>query len=244
MPEDNYQYAYKTSLQRISKLLKKVLPAFIMQPLRNIGTAFITPIRFSCNSGHFRSSLKNKALDRHGNVIPWYAYPAIDFIKNKDFKTKRILEFGAGQSTIWWAERSNYIKSFEEDKIWYKTLKKIIPVNVDLIYTDRSVKKNCLDFIEAQLKADEKYDLIIIDGLFRQELCKIAIAHLVDQGCIIADNSEGGGYNYQAEFKDKGFSRVDFFGHAPGVVLKQGTSFFFKNNSFIVNNDDEIENVL
>ena len=229
----------KTIIQRLFSPFKKFLPQIIHKPIRSLSTAILTPLRFSYTSGHFRSSLLNKAVDKDGISIPWYSYPAYDFLRNKDFSTKNILEFGSGQSTLWWSLKVKSIKSFEENLIWYSKVKKLVPLNVNLIYADDSDKSLCLDFIKENLKDGFLYDIIIIDGLFRNELCEIAIEKLAQDGCIICDNSEGGGYNFKQAFLGRGYSRIDFHGFSPGVVLKQSTSFFFKEKSFVFDNDTQ-----
>lgn len=70
--------------------------------VRRIGTAFLTPLSFALNSGHFKSAFAEKALSRGGKAIPWFTYPAIDFLVAKDFSASSILEFGGGQSTKFW----------------------------------------------------------------------------------------------------------------------------------------------
>jgi hypothetical protein len=50
-------------------------------------------------SGHFRSSVNGKALSQAGVPLPWYTYPAIDFLTQRDFRGRSVLEFGGGQST-------------------------------------------------------------------------------------------------------------------------------------------------
>jgi len=37
---------------------------------------------------------------------------------------------------------------------------------------------------------------------------------------------------------EKNYNRVDFYGHAPGVLLTHTTSIFFKSETFIFNNQD------
>jgi len=234
----------RTYLQKAYSPLKKALPPVLSRWLRSVSTAVITPIRFSYATGHFRSSIKNVSVNKNGEFIPWYSYPAIDFIINKDFSDKRVLEFGAGQSSLWWGKKAKYIKSFEEDLTWYTQLKTKITTNIELVYANLEPFENCLKVINDNLVNDQKYDIIIIDGLYRYELCEVAINNLAEGGVIIADNSEGTGYNFQRAFKNTGFSRVDFHGFSPGVVLRQGTSFFFKDSSFIFSNDSPIDLIL
>ena len=234
----------RTIIQKAYSPFKKILPTPIVRWIRSISTAIITPVRFSLVTGHFLSSLKNVSVNKNGEHIPWYSYPAIDFILNKDFSTKRVLEFGAGQSTLWWSKKVKFIKSFEEDLVWYTKLKSKIYPNTELIYANLNPLENCLKIVTDNLLNNEKFDIIIIDGLYRYELCEIAINNLAEGGVIIADNSEGLGYNFQKAFKNTGFSRVDFHGFSPGVVLRQGTSFFFKDSSFIFSNESPIDLIL
>nr|WP_294899496.1 hypothetical protein [uncultured Pedobacter sp.] len=232
-----------TAIQRSFIIFKKHLPTVVWKSIRSAVTAFYTPVRFGWNSGHFRSSFLNKAVDKHGAKIPWYSYPAIDFLRNKDFKNRRILEFGSGQSTFWWSERAESIMAFEENLSWYQQLSKSLNHNIHLVYADNSDMVACLSTIAESLKNQPPFDVIIVDGLYRYEACVLAIPYLKEGGVVITDNSEGEGYNFRDAFKDLGFSRVDFFGYSPGVVLMQATSFFFKDSSFIFSNDDAIDNI-
>jgi hypothetical protein len=74
--------------------------------MRRIGTAVLAPIQFSLATGHFRSSIASEALDARGKPLPWYTYPAIDFLADVDFSSQSVLEFGASQSTLWRSERA------------------------------------------------------------------------------------------------------------------------------------------
>jgi hypothetical protein len=75
-----------------------------------------------------------------------------------------------------------------------------------------------------------RYDVIVIDGLYRCEMTDIAQKLMAEDGMIICDNAEG--YGFYEAFRNSGLSRVDFYGHAPGVVLPHATSIFFKPGSF------------
>ncbi|MBC7476081.1 MAG: hypothetical protein H7263_17495 [Candidatus Sericytochromatia bacterium] len=123
----------RTPLQKAFSPIKRILASPIWQFTRSLSTAILTPLRFSYVTGHFRSSLKNISVNKSGEFIPWYSYPAIDFIINKDFSWKRILEFGAGQSTLSWGKKAKFVKSFEEDFNWYNRLKSKINLNIDLV---------------------------------------------------------------------------------------------------------------
>ena len=92
--------------------MKKLFPSWLSNPVRNVVTAVLTPITTSYRTGHFRSSLKMAAVTRQGDPLPWYTYPAIDFLKDRNYAGKTVLEFGGGQSTLWWAAHAASVVTF------------------------------------------------------------------------------------------------------------------------------------
>ena len=43
-----------------------------------------------------RSIDEKLCLDKEGNPIPWYTYPAIEYLSQFDYQDKKIFEFGCG----------------------------------------------------------------------------------------------------------------------------------------------------
>lgn len=172
-------------------------------------------------------------MDRRGHELVWYTYPAINFLENKDFTGKTILEFGAGQSTLWWSKRANQVISFENDETWGQYIHSHIPSNVSLHIVDYNNHDNIYSYLDK-----DKYDVIIIDGIDRIGCSKISVNILAEDGFIILDNSDAFGNDIIDLFRDEKISRVDFYGYAPGVISKHCTSIFFKENPFIFKGKD------
>ena len=93
--------------------------------LRNFLIAIITPIHFSIYTGHFLSSLLGKAVSAKGKPILWFTFPAIDFLTTKDFSSSDILEFGGGQSTLFWLSKAKSVTTFETDIMWKNKIEKL-----------------------------------------------------------------------------------------------------------------------
>lgn len=224
----------QTSIQKAFKPCKDYLPGWLWNPIRSLFTAMLTPVLFSLRSGHFRSSFKRSAVSAEGEPIPWYTYPCIDFLRHRSFEGKRILEFGGGQSTLWWAKRAKNIVTFEGDKNWYDKIKSSMPANVDLFLVSMDEPNRCVSEVIQILDAANygKFDIIIIDGLYRFEMIEIARKVMSDSGAIVCDDAEG--YGFYDGFKNSGFNRVDFYGYAPCVILPHCTSIFFGNASFLL----------
>lgn len=220
-------------VHRLSKAAKGILPSRVFSVVRSLGTGVLTPFAFSYQSGHINSSLKGLAVDKQGRPLPWYTYPAIELLANKNFTGRAVVEFGAGQSTLWWSERADRVLSFEDDFSWYGRLKTRVPGNVELMYTPRDASN-----VDEKLR-DQQFDVVVIDGLDRFACAQKALNVVTNDGAIVLDNSDGfwgenGSYPIIDLFRDRGFSRVDFYGHAPGVILPACTSIFFKNSCFLL----------
>lgn len=223
----------QTRVHALSRPLKTVMPRWIWDPIRRAGTALLTPIRFSWQSGHFRSSLRARAVSRDGHPLPWYTYPAIDFLAQRSFAGRAVLEFGGGQSTYWWATRAARVVALEGDAGWYRRLQADVPPHVELRLVSVASPEACVADVEAHLAAlGRRFDVVVIDGLWRTEMVDVAARVVTGAGIILVDDAEG--YGFREAFVGRGFERVDFFGQAPGVILPRCTSMYFRPGAFVL----------
>ena len=58
-------------------------------------------------------------IDKDGNPIPWYTYPAIEYLSQFDYSDKEIFEFGCGYSSMFWANRAKKVTSIEDNINWF-----------------------------------------------------------------------------------------------------------------------------
>ena len=250
-----------TTNPNLAARLQRLLPLRLYIFLRNLASAILTPILFSRRTGHFRSSLRARSVDRHGHPIPWYTYPAFDFLAGKDYTGKRILEFGAGHSTLWWMQRVAEVTGIEGSEAWVAILQnKIAQQNRDSQQSrarEEAVSPNvtlhlmrsATDDLRPVLKG-RQFDLIIIDGPDGTGCNRAQAAqYIIDMnllalgGAVIFDDSEGSfdtpGNEWQRSaeninyFRQHGFQRVDFFGYAPAQLQWRCTSIFFKAPCFL-----------
>ena len=85
--------------------------------------------QFLTTTGWLRSVRENAALDANGPV-PWFTYPAIRQLARMIRADWRVLEFGSGNSTLWWAQRVAAVVSVEHDPVWVERLRSAAPSNV------------------------------------------------------------------------------------------------------------------
>lgn len=218
------------------------MPRRLFQGLRTAGNAVLTPALFSYYTGHARSAWAGRAVDRRGGPLPWYTYPAIDLLAAKDLAARDVLEFGAGQSTMWWAGRARSIVSCEGDAGWYGELTSRVPGNASLHLT-RDLP-TVLRLLEGR-----RFDVIVIDGpdvvgLERAVCAEYAPGWLREGGAIVLDNSDGawspdGRFVIMDRFRSLGYQRVDLYGWSPGNIASGCTSIFFRGACFLFAGEED-----
>jgi hypothetical protein len=211
-----------------SGLLKRILPKPVWEPIRSLATCILAPIRFSVGTGHAKSSFLMQAVDRNGNPIPWYTYPAIDFLAQRNYQTKSVLEFGSGQSTFWWASRAKSVLSIEENVDWLTKIRSQVPNNVEM----RHIMPDIRMLTEFMRFRDTKFDVIIVDGNLRRQATALSFEYLKPGGALILDNAEG--FGLFEEIKSRACKKMDFYGFAPGVLLRHCTSIVFVDDCFLL----------
>lgn len=218
--------------------LAKILPKPVYRFFTKVASAFFTPLHFSLESGHFKSSWLKKSVSKNGDPIPWYTYSLIDFLQHKDLSNKVVLEWGGGQSSFWWAIKAKLVVTIESNKDWFDYLQKLNRFkNLKLNFIDATGEDFSPDFIKESVSKTgiEKFDIIVIDGMERAKLVEPSIEMLNEGGIIIIDDSER--YDFSQTFAAHGFSRIDFYGYAPGVLFPKCSSVQAKDISLICSNN-------
>lgn len=181
--------------------------------------------------GWFKSRLKLSAMSKSGGPLPWYTYPAIDYLEQLDFSEKSVFEFGCGNSTLFWAVRCKQVTSVENDTIWFEKVNNSLPSNVAMcLRTDEANYSNAI------CELGHAPFVVVIDGLFRAACAASALAKIDPSGLIILDNSERGNWDVDTMeacrilASDERFLRVDFYGLGPINDYAWTTSCYVSRN--------------
>lgn len=221
---------------QIYSIIKKIMPIFVAKKIRALATAILTPLEFSLRSGHFKSSLYGRAVDKKNQPIPWLTFPTVDLLNVKDLSNSTILEFGGGQSTFFFQKRALRVMTFEADKGWMEFISKKQSKNLILEHIEEETPKFQLTEIRKKLAQhqffEHQFDIIIIDDMCRRELLKFATEFISPDGIIIYDNSESYPIctKVNLELVESGYLRLDLYGYCPGVIKKHCTSLYFKQS--------------
>lgn len=191
------------------------------------------------------SSLYGLSIDHNHQPIPWFSYPAIDYLKNKLQKNFRIFEYGCGSSSLFFSQYCQKVISLETNQIWFQVLSEKITKQYNFIQ-ESSITKSLITS-SAQQSASEKTPLNIPTKKFKKNTHELEII-LMDNG-LQNPNYQ----NYVNLFKEKfdiilidslkryqcAINVINALNHGGIIILddSQRSNYqkifdFFKNNNF------------
>ena len=177
--------------------------------------------------GWFKSVLFRNSINGNGDSVPWYNYSAIHFINSRLKKTFRVFEYGAGNSTLWLSDKVKEVFSVEHSEEWVELLKKRqLPQNVTIIK-----KTDSTDYAN-EIKFHGNFDIVIIDGRWRDQCFTVCSEAIKPETVIIWDNSDREEYTEKKPMLKKlGFKELVFKGVAPATYLFTTTSILYKKEN-------------
>lgn len=158
-----------------------------------------------------------ECMDKNDEPIPWYTYSAIEYLNQFDFSKSSIFEYGCGYSSLYWSRCAKKIVSVENNIEWANRIIQMDKSNLSVKYKRED---DMYGYVNSILEEAEFYDVIIIDGLYRDKCAENAVKKIAKNGIIILDNSDRANYDLEymraAEcLKQLDFIQVDFHGIGP-----------------------------
>lgn len=204
------------------------MPSTTLRRLRDYSRALTGTVHnaltLSRTLGQARSMAQGKSVDAQGNPVPWFTYPAIEYLRQLDFSAKTVFEFGAGGSTLFWGQRAQHVIAVEHDPAWCMSVQAAAGPNVKLVLAEDE------DAYAAAIRATEQqFDVISIDGWYRGACVAPALDHLAAGGMIILDNADWLPQTC-ARLRDADLLEVDFSGFGPICPWTWTTSAFFSRD--------------
>lgn len=238
---------YERNLPKACELIKSAIHQGINLQGRNIVYAHVLLLsknwpeitmllpkntNFFATSGWLASVSVGRPVNSEMLPIPWLSYPAIDYLDTLVKRDWKVFEWGAGNSTLWWASKVQSVNSVEDNENWVKELQAKLPHNASVLY-----RQTQEDYVQAINSFEDGYfDVIVIDGSHRNCCAKESINKLSKSGIIIFDNSDGSQYSEGVIYlTQQGLYRLDFWGLIPAYLYKNCTSLFLKDPKVMQN---------
>jgi hypothetical protein len=148
------------------------------------------------------------AKDGHGGFVlsdtcweefrPWFRPAATDFLVSTLPAGAKVLEWGAGSSTVFWARQGYHVTSLELDGEWYHTVQRELDLQglsalVNLIYfcPQADAMKRLQDYADhALVLPAASFDLVVVDGRNRNRCLGNSRFLVKEGGLLCLDNSE------------------------------------------------------
>lgn len=177
-------------------------------------------------TGFIKSHQYIQPIDNKKAPIPWMNYAMVEFLNERLNKGLDLFEYGAGFSSIWFAERLNRVVSIEYDKAWRKQVEDLLaPVsNAELVFQEVGE-----DYINGAAKTGRKYHLVLVDGRERVACAKASFNSLTEDGVLILDDSDRA--EYQEVFtiaEDLGFKNLRISGLKPFSFFREESTIFYR----------------
>lgn len=178
--------------------------------------------------GHLRTVRSGMSVDASGQPLPWYTYPAIEYLKQFDFTSRSVFEYGSGSSTLFWSKVAARVVSVEDNDEWFAVVKRRVPPHCTLL-----LEPDLKRYVDVIHQFGRDFDVIVVDGAARGQTrlkcARAAIDHLRAGGLIILDNSDWLPESARV-LRESGLLQVDMSGFAPITGNTQTTSLFFERS--------------
>lgn len=168
--------------------------------------------------------------------LPWISYEAIHLLDDFLSPTSRVLEFGSGMSTIWYAKSKAQVYSVEDYRPWHDKISLILQArglnNVHYQFAD-----NPGEYQSFMNDDTEGFDLIMVDGNYRSACIAGSVKLLKPGGILYLDNSD------KHSTSQGGDTRLDeeyalSFAQKKGATITYITDFaptqFFVNQALLI----------
>lgn len=146
--------------------------------------------------------LRTAIHDHRHPEAPWFSPAAVRLLR-RALNGGAGFEWGSGRSTKWLAQRLDSLVSVEHDPRWFSEVSRQLEdakvSNVELLHVASEHPAESAHGVDFPVKpryaaaidgyADEAFDFIVVDGLYRQLCIASAVPKLKPGGLLLADDT-------------------------------------------------------
>jgi hypothetical protein len=223
-------------------LLRRILPATLYRLVRSAFMTVFTPTAYAAEHGYYRSALRRSVVGGRGEPAPWLTFPLTAFLDTKSFASRTVLEFGSGQSSLWWSRRADRVLALETDPDWTRRVRAEAPANLVVadVALEHPDQQSFVDEVD-RVTDGSRYDVVVVDGGDRVKALHAASRFVTDDGIIITDDldlfrTDPDWVGALDALRAEGFGSIDFYGLAAGAPFtrrRRCSTMFFRDGAFI-----------
>jgi hypothetical protein len=176
--------------------------------------------------GYIESIMGGRPM-RNGLPVPLLTFPFLDFFESHDWKEFRLIEFGSGNSTIYFESKFAKIHSFETNPEWYENVRrKLVEVEYQLISVED------LHMGNFDIKPWSGPTMALIDSACNRRRVASRLLEKMRPEIVVLDNSEWY-QNTTQDLVNSQYLHVPFWGLKCSEHWESCTSIFFDMNANI-----------
>lgn len=119
-----------------------------------------------------------RTLDEKGITMPWWTRPSLEWLLTLPLREMVVFEYGCGASSMWFLRNCKIAFGVDHNLEWLPNR------------PGYKLAKSATEYIEEATRLVNKYDLIVIDGIYRDDCTEYALKSLLPGGYLIIDNFE------------------------------------------------------
>ncbi len=179
--------------------------------------------------GIIESQLRNEPVDSAGNPLPWLSMPAIAFLEARVSLGLSVLEYGSGNSTLWWSRHADRVVCVEHDAAFHARLAPRLPNNVTYLLVTDTMNGA---YEQAPARFGRVFDVVVIDGARRYECAQACLPLLKEKGVVIFDNADRQEVvPGLAHLREQGFRCLELRGLCALQVWSNTTAIFYRDRN-------------
>ena len=160
-------------------------------------------------------------VERHASPVdlgvPWWPYSVVAWLAGELTPGARVVEFGAGGSTVWLAKLGAHVKAAEFHDEWARRVREAAPSAIVIACPADSYPRLMHE------EADATLDLVTVDGGDRVECVRCALPKVRPGGLLLLDDSQFQDCAPAIELLQS-WERRDFWGLKPSQLWPARTS--------------------
>ncbi len=145
---------------------------------------------------YLRDRSTEKTYRRTHPGVPWVAPAAVEFLEGYLKPTDRMLEFGSGRSTLWFADRVGHLTSVEHNPDWHRQISTKIAEkgcsNISYFLhpkqADPVPASNSAYVLVTKSITPQSLDVVLVDGIYRAQCVLHSLPLITDGAVLVIDN--------------------------------------------------------
>ena len=124
---------------------------------------------------------------------PWLTPQAVRLLEGWLQPTDRMLEYGSGRSTMWFARRVNHLVSVEHNPLWYERVEASLKEQRlnNVVYLKKSIEGSPAEYtLVPEQFENNSLDVILVDGRLRDICANASLPKLKPGGLLVVDNAD------------------------------------------------------